>query len=242
MNKLKLLIVISLPLLLLSFSKAEAASCIITISGKSYDVTTLQNSHSGGNVFKCGTDMTALYNGKHGTGLNRMAPYLISTPTTTPKPVVTPKPVSTTPKVVSGAILGVSYKDLKNIPVGIATGTKDTDNDGLFDKLELALGYNPYKADSNNNGTADKAEVLKQKLRIDKKLIKRLEGKLVLQVGGEYSKGEIWLIKNGKKWLQDSESTRQQLKTEQKARLEPKKEEKPRREYEAEDEPEYEDD
>ncbi|MEI6378691.1 MAG: hypothetical protein WCO55_03455 [Candidatus Falkowbacteria bacterium] len=78
--------------------QAVAASCIITISGNKYDVTSLQSSHSGGNVFDCGTDMTSVYLGRHGRNLNRMQPYLIATPSPAPKTnATTPAPAKTTP-------------------------------------------------------------------------------------------------------------------------------------------------
>lgn len=52
--------------------------CIITLFGNSYDVTSLKSTHSGGDVFTCGTDMTASYQNQHGTNLSRMQPYLVS--------------------------------------------------------------------------------------------------------------------------------------------------------------------
>lgn len=55
----------------------NANKCIITLSGALYDVTSLQNSHSGGNIFTCGTDMTAVYMSEHGGNLSRMARYKI---------------------------------------------------------------------------------------------------------------------------------------------------------------------
>jgi cytochrome b involved in lipid metabolism len=50
--------------------------CLVTISGQKYDVTKLASTHSGGNIFKCGTDMTSIYNVQHGSGLSRMNQYL----------------------------------------------------------------------------------------------------------------------------------------------------------------------
>lgn len=50
--------------------------CLVTISGQKYDVTKLASTHSGGNIFKCGTDMTAIYNVEHGTSMSRMNKYL----------------------------------------------------------------------------------------------------------------------------------------------------------------------
>lgn len=54
-----------------------ASDCLVTISGVQYDVTSLQSPHPGGNIFVCGTDMTTVYIGQHGTSTTRMAPYTI---------------------------------------------------------------------------------------------------------------------------------------------------------------------
>ena len=40
-------------------------NCIITIDGVSYDVTAFRKIHSGGDIFKCGTDMTAVFYSQH---------------------------------------------------------------------------------------------------------------------------------------------------------------------------------
>jgi cytochrome b involved in lipid metabolism len=50
--------------------------CLVTISGQRYDVTRLASTHSGGNIFICGADMTTSYNSKHGSNLSRMTQYL----------------------------------------------------------------------------------------------------------------------------------------------------------------------
>ncbi len=50
--------------------------CIVTLFGSLYDVTSLRSTHSGGDIFNCGTDMTAIYQGRHGNNLSRMAAYL----------------------------------------------------------------------------------------------------------------------------------------------------------------------
>ncbi len=70
--------------------------CIITLFGLQYDVTTLMNTHSGGNVFVCGTDMTAVYQGQHGTNVSRMAAYLVTNASPTPTPNASPTPTPTT--------------------------------------------------------------------------------------------------------------------------------------------------
>lgn len=82
---------------------ATTSNCIITLFGLQYDVTSLQASHTGGNLFACGTDMTATYQAMHGTDVSRMAPYLViaatptptATPTSTPTPAPTPSPSPT---------------------------------------------------------------------------------------------------------------------------------------------------
>jgi hypothetical protein len=51
--------------------------CIVTISGSRYNVTALRSTHSGGNIFVCGTDMTATYQGQHGTSTSLIARYKI---------------------------------------------------------------------------------------------------------------------------------------------------------------------
>lgn len=54
-----------------------AQGCIITLSGNQYNVDSLRNSHPGGNIFVCGTDMTARYTKQHGTNTAQMARYLV---------------------------------------------------------------------------------------------------------------------------------------------------------------------
>jgi hypothetical protein len=68
--------------------------CIITISGIQYDVAplTVPGAHPGGNIFVCGTDMTALFMSMptHAADIARMAPYIYIAPTSTPTPTVMP--------------------------------------------------------------------------------------------------------------------------------------------------------
>lgn len=42
-----------------------AGHCIVTIKGQKYDVTDFKNTHSGGDIFVCGTDMTNTFFGQH---------------------------------------------------------------------------------------------------------------------------------------------------------------------------------
>lgn len=44
----------------------EGEKCVITVRGDKYDVTEFLNEHPGGNIFKCGEDMTKAFNKQHG--------------------------------------------------------------------------------------------------------------------------------------------------------------------------------
>jgi hypothetical protein len=72
----------------------SSSGCIITLSGKQYDVTPLRSSHPGGDIFVCGTDMTASYNSRHGSDLSRMTKYQVTNTTGAPVSLSTPKPSS----------------------------------------------------------------------------------------------------------------------------------------------------
>jgi len=56
---------------------AASQDCIITIDGSKYDVTTLRSTHTGGDVFQCGTDMSAVFHGQHGNNLRLIQKYLV---------------------------------------------------------------------------------------------------------------------------------------------------------------------
>jgi len=52
--------------------------CLITIDGKSYDVTSYRKQHPGGDIFTCGTDMTKVFYSQHGSStLKKMQKYLV---------------------------------------------------------------------------------------------------------------------------------------------------------------------
>jgi hypothetical protein len=52
-------------------------TCIITVDGKKYDVQPLRSSHSGGDIFVCGTDMSDVFHGQHGDNLRMIQKYLV---------------------------------------------------------------------------------------------------------------------------------------------------------------------
>ncbi len=54
-----------------------ASTCIITIDGQKYDVESLRNTHTGGDIFQCGTDMSATFHGQHGDNLQMIQRYLV---------------------------------------------------------------------------------------------------------------------------------------------------------------------
>jgi hypothetical protein len=52
--------------------------CTIVIDNVTYDVTNFRNSHSGGNVFNCGTDMSSVFWGRHNAAiLSKMQQFRI---------------------------------------------------------------------------------------------------------------------------------------------------------------------
>lgn len=104
--------------------------------------------------------------------------------------------------------LGISNHDVAGIPIGIETRAADvdTDADGLSDKLEEAISTDSARADSDGDGVSDGEEVragydpadarpAKRVVRGD--LVKRLEGKILLQVE---SRGEAWYVHDGKRF------------------------------------------
>lgn len=60
-------------------SSNTSGKCIVTISGSQYDVTKLRSTHSGGDIFVCGTDMTNSFFSQHNSRLlnNQMSRYKI---------------------------------------------------------------------------------------------------------------------------------------------------------------------
>lgn len=61
-----------------STQKATTTGCIVTIFGTTYDVTSLRGSHPGGDIFKCGTDMSNSYKSAHGTNVSMLQKYIVT--------------------------------------------------------------------------------------------------------------------------------------------------------------------
>lgn len=105
--------------------------CIITLFGKQYDVSPLQTTHTGGNIFNCGTDMTAVYQGQHGTDVTRMQPYLVSTGNPgNPIPTPTPGNTNTGGTSVSPTTDRENEKD---------DTEKESDREGIKKAVETAV-------------------------------------------------------------------------------------------------------
>lgn len=55
-----------------------AGKCIIFVGGVRYNVTEFRNSHGGGDIFQCGTDMTDIFKNNHPDSyLGKMSGYKI---------------------------------------------------------------------------------------------------------------------------------------------------------------------
>ncbi len=95
--------------------------------------------------------------------------------------------------------IGITDKDLNKIPVGLTgyLGTDD-DADGLANSLELALGTDSQKKDSDDDGFADLTEITNNfnptrpgKILIVNEFAKKNSGKVFLQVE---NRGQGWYI------------------------------------------------
>lgn len=95
--------------------------------------------------------------------------------------------------------IGISNADLSRIAIGTNYSTgEDSDNDGLPDKLEKAIGTDIAKKDTDNDGYTDKEELVNNyyplgegKLKIDTEFSKEQKGKILLQIENN---GEAWYV------------------------------------------------
>lgn len=96
--------------------------------------------------------------------------------------------------------IGITNFDLQKIPIGlIKYNDQDDDNDGLANRLEVAIGTNPKLKDTDHDGHDDYTEIINsfnplnssKALVIDKDFSLAQAGKIMLQVEGH---GEAWYI------------------------------------------------
>ncbi len=95
--------------------------------------------------------------------------------------------------------VGISNKDIEKIPVAADfSNSKDSDNDGLSDNYENAIGTNITKDDTDNDGFSDKEEILsghnplgEGTLAIDSDFAVKQAGKILIQAE---KNGEAWYV------------------------------------------------
>lgn len=51
--------------------------CIITVNESKYDVTNFRSEHKGGDIFKCGEDMSEAFKNAHQDDFKRLEPFKI---------------------------------------------------------------------------------------------------------------------------------------------------------------------
>lgn len=95
--------------------------------------------------------------------------------------------------------LGISEKNINEIPIGLLTTSDiDTDQDGLSNDLETAIGTSVWSGDSDNDEFADKTEIEKWfnplgkgALKKNTALANKLSGRIILQ---SEKHGEAWYV------------------------------------------------
>ncbi len=103
-------------------------------------------------------------------------------------------------EVVHKNSLGISNNDLLKIPLAVDDRLIriDSDRDGLDDRVERAIGTNPFNSDSDDDSYLDTLELKghydplgSSRLAIDINFTKKLSGKFLLQTEG---RGELWYL------------------------------------------------
>lgn len=96
--------------------------------------------------------------------------------------------------------LGISNHNLAKIPIAVDERLVkiDSDGDGLDDRLELAIGTDPFNPDTDGDGYPDGLEILNHfdplgpgRLPIDLNFASSLGGQILLQVENN---GEAWYV------------------------------------------------
>jgi hypothetical protein len=94
---------------------------------------------------------------------------------------------------------GIRNADLSKIAIGTMQAVgMDADSDGLTDNFETAIGTDPHKADSDNDGYNDRQEIENKynpvgsgKSKLDSAFGKKYAGRIFIQTEG---RGEAWYI------------------------------------------------
>lgn len=94
---------------------------------------------------------------------------------------------------------GITNENLEKIPIGLNnTDNKDSDHDGLEDKLEIAIGTDPQNKDTDGDGYNDYLEIINNfnpkgigLLNIDKNFSAKVSGRIFIQTE---KNGEAWYI------------------------------------------------
>lgn len=101
---------------------------------------------------------------------------------------------------ISRLSLGISNENLAKIPIAIDPRfiSKDSDNDGVDDRIEEAIKINTFNFDSDGDGYNDSIEIKNNfnplgpnKLPIDLNFSSKLASNILLQVEGS---GELWYV------------------------------------------------
>ncbi len=113
-------------------------------------------------------------------------------------------------QIIKIIALGIDNENLISLPTAVDNlnpNSPDSDQDGLTDAMEDALGTNKFNPDSDNDGYNDKIEIVCHKnplgpgkIKIKQKIFEKVKGLFLIQAE---SHGELWYLNpdNGKKYF-----------------------------------------
>lgn len=155
-----------------SAKNVEAATpCVVTIFGQQYDVSSLGTTHSGPRgttfvsiggsaFFQCGADMTAVYQGMHGTDVTRLIPYIYTSPTVTTTPTTTPTETPT--PVVSPTLTPSPIPSVSPAPsVTPSPRHEDDENNELEEREDVHIVF-----EHKENHGQEVREVARNKINV----------------------------------------------------------------------------